>query len=720
MQGIDSLSRTAYSRAVFCPEIAAQRVQKARRRLPGNPAFGNPALMGVLMSLRFRVIVAAAGLTLAICTRSPGQAQAIAPPPAGPQAVPAVEAVPLPVTVEPATGVAITWFAVNRFRLFRDERDFRRHAEATQGRTVLEAEQALAAATDGRGWARDIVGRLCLDRIGQIADQCVRDGVREDYLNPADHGVEVRLTGILPPEAACTWSFGIEGDAAFSTVGAECSAPVRTRAPYGKPTKVTVDIAAPGEPVRRAAADIAVRDLLIAGLGDSIASGDGNPDRPVALSDHGFCFRRFALAADAEYFRPGRTGFSGDRACDGDPGAASGLSAWARLSARWMNGACHRSLYSYQLRAALALAIENPHLAVTFLPLGCTGATIADGLFNGRQSRELNCGGDGAPCPPTTSAQVTQLRAIMARAQRGPPARTLDLVFLTVGANDINFSGLVADIIIAARSERALFSRAGVITSVEAAQETLEKKLPADFARLRAALKPLVNNALERVVFVSYGHPGLAPGGGPCPGGRGGFDIHPAFGVDGEQLRRVSTFVQDRFLPALKEIATCSANGACPSPSDAMSFVDGHQAAFAEHGFCAIAGTDPPFDRECFSPDGKSFNDSLVEGATQPLICGAAVSEFRAYAPRARWIRTPNDAYFAAMTFPEGIPALHPSNLHDATWGVLSAVYGGAIHPTAEGHAVMADAALAGARSVLQLPGADDPIVATPLPAEAK
>jgi len=34
---------------------------------------------------------------------------------------------------------------------------------------------------------------------------------------------------------------------------------------------------------------------------------------------------------------------------------------------------------------------------------------------------------------------------------------------------------------------------------------------------------------------------------------------------------------------------------------------------------------------------------------------------------------------------------------------VLSAVYGGAVHPSAEGHAAMADAALPAAAAVLQL-----------------
>ena len=65
---------------------------------------------------------------------------------------------------------------------------------------------------------------------------------------------------------------------------------------------------------------------------------------------------------------------------------------------------------------------------------------------------------------------------------------------------------------------------------------------------------------------------------------------------------------------------------------------------------------------------------------------------------------TANDSYFTAMTFPQGMPTvMQPANLHDATWGAMSAVYGGAIHPTAEGHAAMADAALPAVRQVLGL-----------------
>ena len=45
----------------------------------------------------------------------------------------------------------------------------------------------------------------------------------------------------------------------------------------------------------------------------------------------------------------------------------------------------------------------------------------------------------------------------------------------------------------------------------------------------------------------------------------------------------------------------------------------------------------------------------------------------------------------------------------------MSAVYGGAVHPTAEGHAAMADAALPAARAVLGLKPPPD-ITAEPLP----
>jgi hypothetical protein len=57
-----------------------------------------------------------------------------------------------------------------------------------------------------------------------------------------------------------------------------------------------------------------------------------------------------------------------------------------------------------------------------------------------------------------------------------------------------------------------------------------------------------------------------------------------------------------------------------------------------------------------------------------------------------------------------------PADIHDATWGILSAVYGGAVHPSAEGHAAMADAALPAVTSVLQLNAVVPEVTAEPPP----
>src|SRR5690348_13455833 len=71
-----------------------------------------------------------------------------------------------------ATDVTISWEVKNRFRLFRDEKDFNRHLAAESRRTILAAEQTLARESDGRGWARDMVTRLCVDGAGRVLETC--------------------------------------------------------------------------------------------------------------------------------------------------------------------------------------------------------------------------------------------------------------------------------------------------------------------------------------------------------------------------------------------------------------------------------------------------------------------------------------------------------------------------------------------------------------------
>ncbi|TMJ48641.1 MAG: hypothetical protein E6G85_23880 [Alphaproteobacteria bacterium] len=614
-----------------------------------------------------------------------------------------------PAQTGPDAALRISWEVRNRFRLFREERDFLLHVESARDRSILASEQALELQSDGRGWARNMVNRLCIDLSGRVNEPCTRDNVKESYLTPIDHPVTVRLTGAVPVGAICAWSFD-DGDGAQQSTF-DCAEPVNLRVRYGRQTVATVDVSSGAEAPQRISTEIRVRDILIAGLGDSIASGEGNPDRPIALADEGFCFRYYLGSASAQYYRPSRAGYKGGRACE----APELLQVWQHQSALWLNSACHRSLYGYQTRTALALAVQYPHVAVTYLPLACTGATIHDGLFGSQRARECPPSKSQSPCQGTVNGQLAELRDAIAAAKRRQPDRKLDLVLLSIGANDIYFSGLVADVIVDTVTERALFRRTGVMASVDDSRTALARDLPQSFAKLREALKPLVGD-LSRVIYTSYANPALSDGGAPCPGGRAGFDIHPSFNADPQRLANVTAFVQNEFLPQLKALALCQSGILCGDPrGDRMTFVDAHQAAFADHGFCAHAASDPEFDRECFSPKGESFDPDIVTAANQPMLCGRSAGEYRAYLPRARWIRDANDSYFAAMTYPQGLPSsMQPSDIHDATWGVLSAVYGGAVHPSAEGHAAMADAALQAAAAVLQLNAAVPDVVSEP------
>ncbi len=595
----------------------------------------------------------------------------------------------------------IVWEVKNRFRLFQKEADFKRQVAASRGDGVLAAERRLEVAGGGLGWAKDVVGNLCVDSYGNLLKTCERDGVNENYLTPRDHPIGVSISGPVPPGATCAWSFDT-GQGPLQQINAACSSEVRLRVPYGPTTVATVDIPLGDGTAQRVIAEIAVRDLLIAGLGDSIAAGEGDPDRAVQL-DGSFCFRNFG---GGQYYRPSRAGFIGDHSCENGQATAAEAEDWARHDARWMSPGCHRSLYSYQVRTALAIAIEQPHVAVTFLPLACTGASIPEGMFDSQTVDDCPSAVGILTCPSTSPPQLTELKDIMADVHKQEPHRILDMVLLTVGANDINFASVVANVIVNAAAERLILGRGGGIVSVRDAEYALERQLPAQFARLRAALKPLVGGNLSRVVFVSYANPAMQAPGTPCPGGRDGLDIHPAFSADATRLRAAADFVDKKFLPMLKTLATCDGDNVCRDPlTDRMTFVDGHQAEFERHGMCVHSPNDPVFDRQCFSMTGNSFETDLVTAATHPMVCSLPASDYLPYASRARWFRTANDSYFTAMTYPQGIPAtLKPTDIHDALWGVISAVYGGAVHPTAEGYAAMADAALPAAHVVLQLP----------------
>ncbi|MDX2021157.1 MAG: SGNH/GDSL hydrolase family protein [Deltaproteobacteria bacterium] len=127
------------------------------------------------------------------------------------------------------------------------------------------------------------------------------------------------------------------------------------------------------------------KDILVVSMGDSFASGEGNPDTRAPF---------FALPA------------------------------------KWANSTCHRSALSSHVLAARKLEDQDPHSVVTLFSTTCSGASITNGLL-GSQSR-----GASVLWP-----QVDQIRTAMSNV-----GRQVDVLLLSIGGNDLGFSSIIVEL----------------------------------------------------------------------------------------------------------------------------------------------------------------------------------------------------------------------------------------------------------------------------------
>ncbi len=482
---------------------------------------------------------------------------------------------------------------------------------------------------------------------------------------------------------------------------------------------------------------IVVKDVVIVGFGDSFASGEGNPDRPIPLRNSEFCYFRTPIgkrgglisqifpSPEDRYWLPSRNFKDEDNVVldcgqyNSDNGFSTETnSALFKLGSRadWLFPACHRTLYGYQMRTAMAYALQNKQTFVSYVPFGCTGATIQNGLLRSQPSREIPGEQDGTREGYMKVTVDAQFHNFKSRFGGLMDSRSPDAVLLSIGVNDIGFSGLVSYILFdpderearllgaaTAEGRRTVTDRdTSVYITPEQAVRNFDAILKRDFVQLREALKFITNDDLSKVIFVGYPNPLKNNSGEVCGTTRLGYDVHPAFKFDKDRAKEVSKFLDETFLPGLKDLATCSGSVSCRNGKmDRLGhFVDLSGSAFNKHGFCARSDHDPKFDRHCLKKDHTfrtqdDLNNDIPDQAQRNGLTtkGCSPTDFRTYAKRERWMRTPNDSYLAAMTYPRSplAPLINPTNLHDPLWGILVTVYGGAAHPTSEGHAYVAD-----------------------------
>ena len=138
--------------------------------------------------------------------------------------------------------------------------------------------------------------------------------------------------------------------------------------------------------------DVVVEDLFVVALGDSFASGESNPDRPVTFSatremlydpvnvesEHKYMASRapdkkhtnyeVASAEDETNPKslPKRLMEDEEKGLLYNPSSREFLTAFEHRDAQWLSADCHRSQYGYPFRVSMGLALEDRHRAVTF------------------------------------------------------------------------------------------------------------------------------------------------------------------------------------------------------------------------------------------------------------------------------------------------------------------------------------------------------------------
>jgi len=598
-----------------------------------------------------------------------------------------------------AAGV-IDWRLENPFRMFLDPDATKMHMDAYRDLNEYEREQPVLSverklADKYRlGWSEAVYNKTCWDEKRNGYRFCHKKGL--DYINPKKHRVMVRYTGDAAADDRCDWRLismkGRKGRQ-LAHKKAACDREVGFDVPY--PTGARVSVRVNGG--KRSIAKIRVKDAFIVGVGDSFASGEGNPDVPVQFTDK----RSIGYGLD-----PNKKPLQGYPTRKGEWTRFSDV-GFLREAARWQSRACHRSLYSWQVRAALQLALENPKRAVTFVGFACSGSQITVGLFLQYVGNEWDrhppqlpqlsyvseelCGKSPTKPKDYTSgySQLGKLPELenMILNKCYKPKRKIDLLLVSIGGNDVNFSSLVANAILADKG--VLKRMGGWMGSVQDADGS--RKLLGRLATRYKALNKAFHYMLripwkqsDRIIMTAYPRMSYQEDGASlCPGGQAGMDLYHDFSAIKFRLKEGERFADELYKQMKKS-----------SRRYGWTFVDEHRERFAPHGFCAV---DPL--------RGQGTNEFLaLPRMNDDKWAPYKPAAYKAYGRRQRWFRTPNDGFMTGnFHFLSKVSKRILSNKR-LKWFqiVMAGTYSGSFHPTAEGHAAIADAVVRKARNVLK------------------
>lgn len=279
--------------------------------------------------------------------------------------------------------------------------------------------------------------------------------------------------------------------------------------------------------------EVRVQDWLVVSIGDSVASGEGNPDRPGKLL-------------------PGK-----------------------RFRAKWESARCHRSSKAGPAQAALEMERSSLKTTVTFVHLACSGAQIGKGLLRGYKGIDANQFSE----PPLLTPQVDELEEIARE-------RDIDAVLLSVGANDVFFGPIVGFCLKKMKCMKKRFSPPLDKPEPPLAPAPLEDIVPQALSRLSVGYERLATRlatgregkqivAPQHVVIVDYFDPTRDSAGKFCK--RIGFPVFHLGQIDAEEAEWAATKLLEPLNTVLHKAAAKAK----------WKEVRGVAGAFREHGYCA-------------------------------------------------------------------------------------------------------------------------------------
>jgi lysophospholipase L1-like esterase len=612
------------------------------------------------------------------------------------------------------------------------------------------------------GWASQTLDSVCYERNSRpfrYPAVCERQyswgSAKEDYILPDAHTVDVTLSAERLAEAAagdCTFAWTPRAGAGKGeSVKQSCKKTfVIKRVPFSPDAKVSgVNLKVTLPDGRELTETVVVEDVLVVALGDSFMSGESNPDRPVTFSAaremvYDPVNAREQLAS-RNFKAPAKGGAStfGLASTDSDfdpkslprrkledeengliyrPNSAEFQQAFDKRGAQWLSADCHRSQYGYPFRVGLAMTLEDRHRAVTLVSVACSGADVT-GLFMDHDARERA----GEPGGAKVSPQLDQLADLICRGgakgrsasasytlpvyksgstaisqqtvtkQWCPAAnrkRGIDLVLLSIGGNDIGF-GAVA-LYAVTESARDLAPIASLVGSeIRFGPDVSRAYLTVLDRRIKAVRDALVDgfgveparvlqNAYEPI---QYDETGTYCGAQPTLG----MDVHPSLKISKARLTEaadVATELQKKLecMASTRNRRDCPA-GLVTGAGTGFRFITDHVADFSKRGICARDPTRALIDQAAM----KMPRRSKVSADFEPYSPAGALP----YGHRWRLIHNPNDAFLTANTHREGI------SMFDILQPAYAALTSGAFHPTAEGHAIVADHVMRHVRALL-------------------